>query len=101
MYDACARSPEPYVILGRYRAQEVIDLLVGRHSRRQVLIRTYVGLYEVVAMHRSRHRHTVLSGIHELQQRHLRSSILHRHAVGTEIHVVGSALIWLQSVHIV
>ena len=88
MYDARSRPPETNMIFLRYRIKEIIHLFVSLSRNRQILLYTNVGTYQVVAMHRCRHSHLILSGVHELQQRHLSSGILHGNTVRTEVYII-------------
>ena len=87
MDDAAARLPESDAVLGRHRAQEIVDLTVRVVRHRQIFVGPYVGLDQVVAVHRRRHRDLGQARGHELQQGHLGRGVLHRDAVGVELRV--------------
>ena len=89
--DARARLPEPDAVLGTHGAEEVVDLGVLIVGDREIGDRADAGLDEVVAVDRARHRGGRQLGQHELQQRHLRGGVLHRHAVGAVVAVVLTA----------
>ena len=84
------QNPMPY--LRRHRAEEVVDLLVGVDGDAEVDVGADLGLDEVVAVHGRRHGDLGQAGGHELQQRHLRRGVLHRHAIGVEVGVAGAPL---------
>ena len=85
MDDAGTRLPEPDAVAGCRRSEEIIDLLVGLEGVRQIRFGALSGANEMVAMDGCRHAHGVAARAHELQQGHLGRSVLHRHAVGTEL----------------
>ena len=89
--DPGAGLPEADAVAVRHAAEEVVHFAIRTVGRGQVFVRAHVGLDQVVAVHRGGDGRTVASGVHELQQRHLRRRVLHRHAVGTEIDVVRAA----------
>ena len=88
MDDARPGFPETESVTVGHAPQEIVHLAVRLGGRRHVGGRSAVGHDQMVAMDRGRHRRTVASGVHELQQRHLGRGVLHGHTVGTEIHVV-------------
>jgi hypothetical protein len=90
MDDARPRTPEADAVLGRHRAEEVVDLLVGVDRHAEVDVGTDLGLDEVVAVHGRWNRGLRQTSGHELQQRHLRGRVLHGDTVGMEV-VVGDA----------
>ncbi len=96
--DAGTGLPEADVIAGGGRPKEVVHFLVLPVGGPEVVVGTLVGTDEVVAVHTGRHGHLLHAGVHKLQQGHLRRSILHSHAVGTEVGVVGAAVITVQAV---
>ena len=90
--DPRARLPEPDAIFRRHRAQELVDLGVHVECVAQVGVGADARLDEVVAVHGRGHLYARESGGHELQERHLRGRVLHRHPVRAVIRVVGTAL---------
>ena len=60
--------------------------------------RALVGLDQVIAVHRRRHRRLVATGLHELEDRHLCGRVLHRDAIGAqqEIRLAGVELLPLR-----
>ena len=91
--DASSRFPEANSVSVGDILQELVYLTVGDVGGLKVTLGIMVGLYQVVTMHCGGYRNTGATGIHQLQQGHLGSSILHRHPVGCEIHIVGCSLI--------
>ena len=57
MNDAAAGFPEPDSVLGPGGGEEVVHLLVHLLGALQVLLSLDLGLNEVVAVDRGRHRH--------------------------------------------
>ena len=90
MDDSGARLPEPDAIFRCHAFQKVVNLSVRIACGRQILLHSLICLNQMIAMHGRGHSHLLLSCIHELQQGHLRRSVLHRHPVGTKIHIIFS-----------
>ncbi len=90
--DPAARLPEADAVLGRDRAEEVVDLGVGVLGDLEVLDRPDLGLDQVVAVDGGGHRDLGQAGGHELEQRHLRGGVLHGDAVGVEVGVGAAPL---------
>jgi hypothetical protein len=67
------------------RGQELVDLVITAFRHLQIFDSPDLGANQVVAVHRGRHRRFAAAGGHELENRHLRSGILHRHSVGAQI----------------
>ena len=92
MDDARAGSPEADAVARRGAAQELEHLAVrdvrGLHVRRGALI----GLDQVIAVHGGRDRGLLAARRDELQDRHLRGRVLHRHAVRAELEVARTGL---------
>jgi hypothetical protein len=92
--DSGTRFPETDAIFVGNIAQEIEHLLVGHLCRLQVGICIPVSLNQVIAMHGRRHCHLFPARVHQLQQGHLGSGILHGHPVGSKVHVIfGSPVI--------
>ena len=96
MDNAGSGTPESDAVFLRHAAKEVVNLFVGDAGSRQIGLHSDISLYQVVAVNRRRHGHAVLSCVHKLQQSHLRRCVLHGHAVGSEVHIVFSALVAFQ-----
>ena len=96
MDDSGTRSPETDMVFLRNRLQKVINLLISLASLRKILRSTHIGTNQVITMYGSRYGHLVLACIHELQERHLRSRILHRHAIRSEVNIFYTSFIWSQ-----
>ena len=96
MDDSGTRSPESDMIFLRNRLQEVIYLFISLTCLRKVLRSAHIGTNQVITMYGSRYGHLVLTRIHELQECHLRSRILHRHAIRTEVNIFYTSFIWSQ-----
>ena len=96
MDDSGTRSPETDMVFLRNRLQEVVNLLISLASLRKILRSTHIGTNQVITMYGSRYGHLVLTCIHELQERHLRSRILHRHAIRSEVNIFYTSFIWSQ-----
>ena len=79
--DPRTRFPETHAVLVRGRGQEVVHLLVAALGDREILDRPDLGANQMVAVHGGRHRRLRPAGGHELENRHLRRRILHRHAI--------------------
>ncbi len=94
MDDARARLPEPDAVLGRHRLEEVVHLVVVLERGHEVDLAVFARLDQVIAVDGGGHRDLRETSGHELQQRHLRGRVLHRHAVGIEV-VVGAAALEL------
>ena len=80
--------PEIHAVAAGCAAQEFIDLGIGPEGCRHILDGPVAGTYEMVAVDAGGHRHTFLPGVHELQDRHLRGRILHRHPVWPEEGII-------------
>ena len=85
MDDTGTRLPEADAVAGCRRGQEIIDFRIGLQGVREIRFSAFLRADEVIAMNRGGHAHGLTARAHELQQRHLRRRILHRHAVGTEL----------------
>ena len=85
MDDTGTRLPETDAVAGSRRGQEIIDFRIGLQGVREIRFSAFLRADEVIAMNRGGHTHGLAARAHELQQRHLRRRILHRHAVGTEL----------------
>ena len=83
--------PEADAVLGAHRAQELVHLEL-MSSAAEVDVRPGLGQDEVITVDGRRDRHLGKPGGHELQQRHLRGGVLHRHPVGAEVRVAATAL---------
>ena len=86
--DSGARLPEADAVTRGYIAQKVVNFFVCFGCRSNVLLCSFVRLYQVVTVHGGGNSHFFFSCIHELKQCHLGSRVLHSDAVGTEIYVV-------------
>ena len=86
--DSGARLPEADAVTRGYIAQKVVNFFVCFGCRSNVLLCSFVRLYQVVTVHGGGNSHFFFSCIHELKQCHLSSRVLHSDAVGTEIYVV-------------
>ena len=96
MDDSGTWSPETDMVFLRNRLQEVVNLLIGLASLRKILCCAHIGTNQVITMYGSRYGHLVLTRIHELQECHLRSRILHRHAIRSEVNIFHTSFIWSQ-----
>ena len=90
--DAGPRLPEADAELGAGGAQELEDLPVLLQGRSQIRRGTGARLDEVVAVHRRGDRDPLASRLDELQERHLRRGVLHRHAVGAQHQIAAARL---------
>jgi hypothetical protein len=86
--DAGPRPPEADPVLPGDAAEELVDLGVRVERGFEVFLGAGPGLDEVVAMDGRRDRHPGEAGQGELEERHLRRGVLHRHPVRTEVAVV-------------
>ena len=84
MDDAGPRLPESDPVFLRRRREEVVDFLILIDRAKEILLGAGLGSNQVVAMDRAGDRHLLLSGLHELQHRHLRRRVLHGDAVGAQ-----------------
>ena len=91
--DARTGLPEADAVFVGNGLEEIVNLIVLVDSLLQIRIGLHLGLNQVIAVHRRGYSGRFLSGLHELQQRHLRCRVLHGDAVGSEIHVIHSALV--------
>ena len=94
--DSGARLPEADAVTRGYIAQKVVNFFVCFGCRSNVLLCSFVRLYQVVTVHGGGNSHFFFSCIHELKQCHLGSRVLHSDAVGTEIYVVFTPLVVFQ-----
>ena len=76
--------PKADAVLLRRRSQKIVDLFVLIYSPHEILLGSHLGTDQMITMNRTRNRNLFLSRLHELQHGHLRSCILHRHAIRTE-----------------
>ena len=79
--DARAGPPEADPIARRGAAQKLVDLAIDVIRLCEIADRSDACLDQMIAVHGGRNRRRVLAGQHELQERHLRGCILHRHAI--------------------
>lgn len=93
--DACTRLPETNAVAGRDIAEKVVDFLIGLCGGCDVCLRSLISLNQMVAMYRRRDCHLLPSGIHELQQSHLRRRILHCYTIGAKVYIILSPFIVL------
>ena len=87
MDDARAGTPEPHPVPPAGRFQKLIHFVAFVQRILQVRGRAHPRLYQMVAVHRSRHCHPVAARLHKLQNRHLSGNILVRYPVGAQIDV--------------
>ncbi len=90
--DPGARLPEAASVLGRGRAQEVVDLAAFVERRPQVGSAVGAGLDEMVAMYGGRHRDPVALRLHELQHAALAEHVLENHAVRPNRQIAAARL---------
>lgn len=91
MDDTSAGGPKLNTVLLRRALQEIENLRVVRNRLRQIRICTSFTDDEMVAVYTSRHRGGRQSAAHELQKSHLRTGILHGHAIRLQLQVRLSA----------
>ena len=100
--DSTAWSPETNSVFCRHALQKVVHLFVGVNRDAHVDACAGFRQNEVVAMHGAWHRCGGKSGSHELQQRHLRSCVLHGNSVWGEVCITATAFhflcLWLRQV---
>ena len=90
------RSPETDMIFLRYGLQEIVNLFICLTSFRKIDVSAHICANQMITMNGSRHSNLILARIHELQERHLRRSILHRHAIRSEVNIFYTSFIWSQ-----
>ena len=90
MDNSCSGFPETDTELIGYGFQEIIHFAVPFCCRFNICFRTDIRLDQVIAMDGCRDSGFLFSCIHELQQCHLGRCILHRHTIGTEVHIIVS-----------
>ena len=86
--DAGPRLPKADAVLIGHGLEEIVDFVVAVDGLLEVRIRTDLGLDQMVTMHGGGDSRLGLSGLHELQQGHLRGGVLHGHTVGCKVHVI-------------
>ena len=91
MDDACTRLPKAHTIALTRAQQKIVDFLIFLDCDRQIALDAELGANEVVRMDRAGHCRIIATGQHELQNRHLRSSVLHSHPVGIEVDIAFAA----------
>ncbi len=91
--DARTGFPEADAVLVADALQEVEHLVALVERLLQILLRSHTRLDQVVAVYGAGHGHFGAAGGAELEQGHLRGGVLHGHAVGCEIHIIGAALV--------
>jgi hypothetical protein len=79
-----APGPKPCAVLGRRRAQEVIDFDIFDERLAQVAFALDPCLYQMVAMDGGGHRDMRAPCLHKLQHTRLSQHILKNNAVGTQ-----------------
>lgn len=87
MDDTRAGLPETNVILGAGGGQEVINFLVDTDSSCQIFATTDLGFNQMVTVNCGWVGYLIHAGGHELEDSHLRSSILAGDAIGAKLEV--------------
>ena len=76
MNDTGTRTPEPDIVFGTRRRQEVVDLLVDILGASKILLTADLSFDQVIAVHCGRSSDRGHAGRHELKDCHLSSCIL-------------------------
>ncbi len=85
--DSRSGSPKADAVLLASSAEKLIDLLVGLVGAGEVFLCSVFCHDEMVAVNGGGNGSGGQSGRHKLQHRHLRSRVLHRHAVGQQTQI--------------
>ncbi len=91
MHDPRARLPELRAVARRRRAQKLVDLVVLEKRGAQIGEPVGARLNQVIAVNARRHRHLLLSGLHELEHARLPQHILKDHAIRAQQEVALTA----------
>ena len=91
--DPRTRLPETDAVFIADRRKKIKHLAVRIQCHFEVFFCTCLSLDEMITMHGTGHGHLVPARLHELQQRHLCRSILHRYPVGMKVYIIFSPII--------
>ena len=90
--DSRTRFPKSKSIFSTSRSQKVVNLLVGFLSTSKILDSVNLSFNQVITMDGGWNSDSWKTCRHELQKRHLGSSVLASNSVGTKVQVRASSL---------